>query len=260
MSQAVFNRYEKKYILPKEIYFELREKIKDRMVEDEYGLSTICNIYYDTADKELIRKSIDKPVYKEKLRIRSYGVPSETSKVFVEIKKKYNKIVNKRRISMPLDVAYRLVEEKDIDAFKGEDYQDKQILAELAFFLDKYDLEKSIYLAYDRIAMKCLTDDFRLTFDTNIRARFSDMGLEKGDTGNLLLPPDYHLMETKILGSTPMWFARIMSDLSVFPTSFSKYGNFYRRSIEKYRPIANLSHRLDNWKATSNKVALQMYL
>ena len=143
MSQAVFNRYEKKYILPKEIYFELREKIQDRMVEDEYGLSTICNIYYDTADKELIRKSIDKPVYKEKLRIRSYGVPKETSKVFVEIKKKYNKIVNKRRISMPLNAAYRLVEEKDIEAFQGEDYQDKQILAELAFFLGKYEQDNN---------------------------------------------------------------------------------------------------------------------
>ena len=123
MSQSVFNRYEKKYVIPKEIYFELREKIKDKMVEDEYGLSTICNIYYDTNNKELIRRSIDKPTYKEKLRIRSYGVPNEDTKVFIEIKKKYNKVVNKRRISLPLNSAYDLVERKIVPELQTDDYQ-----------------------------------------------------------------------------------------------------------------------------------------
>ena len=126
MAQTVFNRYEKKYILPKEIYFELRERIQDKMIEDEYGLSTICNIYYDTSNKELIRKSIDKPIYKEKLRIRSYGVPKRNSKVFVEIKKKYNKVVNKRRISLKLSDAYNLVENNVLPEIK-DDYQNKQV-------------------------------------------------------------------------------------------------------------------------------------
>ena len=259
MSQSVFNRYEKKYVIPKEIYFELREKIKDKMVEDEYGLSTICNIYYDTNNKELIRRSIDKPTYKEKLRIRSYGVPNEDTKVFIEIKKKYNKVVNKRRISLPLNSAYDLVERKIVPELQTDDYQNKQILSELEFFLNKYNLEKSIYLAYDRIAMKCLCEDFRLTFDSNIRARYENMELEYGDSGSNLLPQDYYLMETKVLGSTPIWFSKIMSDLSLFPTSFSKYGNFYRRSIEKYSPLTNLSHRLDNWESTLNSAVLQMY-
>ena len=135
----------------------------------------------------------------------------------------------------------------------------KQILSELEFFLNKYNLEKSIYLAYDRIAMKCLCEDFRLTFDSNIRARYENMELEYGDSGSNLLPQDYYLMETKVLGSTPIWFSKIMSDLSLFPTSFSKYGNFYRRSIEKYSPLTNLSHRLDNWESTLNSAVLQMY-
>ena len=259
MAQSVFNRIEKKYILPKEIYLELRERIKDRMIEDEYGLSTICNIYYDTENKSLIRRSIDKPIYKEKLRLRSYGIPNGDSKVFIEIKKKYNKIVNKRRISLKLNEAYDLIENKIMPDVDDNDYQKKQILAELSFFLEQYDLEKSIYLAYDRVAMKCLTDDFRLTFDSNIRARYKDMELENGDDGNLLLPKDYYLMETKVLGATPMWFSQIMSELSIFPTSFSKYGNFYRRNIERYTPIAHLSHRLDNWETVDNSYVLQAY-
>ena len=259
MSQSVFNRYEKKYIIPKEIYFDLRDRIKERMIEDEYGLSTICNIYYDTNNKELIRKSIDKPIYKEKLRIRSYGVPNQEDKVFIEIKKKYNKIVNKRRIALPLNSAYDLVERKIIPEIQDDEYQSKQILSELEFFLNQYDLEKSIYLAYDRIAMKCLSEDFRLTFDSNIRARYENMELENGDMGSNLLPADYYLMETKVLGSTPIWFSKIMSELSLFPTSFSKYGNFYRRSIERYTPLTNLSHRIDNWEAISNSAILKMY-
>ena len=258
MAQTVFNRYEKKYILPKEIYFELRERIQDKMIEDEYGLSTICNIYYDTSNKELIRKSIDKPIYKEKLRIRSYGVPKRNSKVFVEIKKKYNKVVNKRRISLKLSDAYNLVENNVLPEIK-DDYQNKQILSELEFFINQYDLEKSIYLAYDRIAMKCLTEDFRLTFDSNIRSRYVDMELEKGDDGNLLLPSNYYLMETKVMGATPLWFSKIMSDLAIFPTSFSKYGNFYRRNIERYTPIAHLNHCIDNWQSAISSEILQSY-
>ena len=258
MAQSVFNRIEKKYILPKDIYLELRERMKDRFEEDEYGLSTICNIYYDTSDKELIRKSIDKPLYKEKLRIRSYGVPNRESKVFVEIKKKYNKVVNKRRIALKLPDAYNLVENLSIPEF--DDYQNRQIVSEIEFFLKQYNLEKSIYLAYDRIAMRCLVEDFRVTFDTNIRSRYTDMELEKGDTGNYLLPMDYYLMETKVMGATPLWFSKIMSDLSIYPTSFSKYGNFYRRSIERYTPIETLNHRIDNWDhVLSNSVLSQSY-
>lgn len=258
MSNAVFNRYEKKYILPKEIYLEIRERIQERCYEDEYGWSTICNIYYDTPNKELIRKSIEKPKYKEKLRIRSYGIPDENTKVFVEIKKKYNKVVNKRRISLLLGDAYNLVEHGILPEIDPEHYQQRQILAELDFFRKQYSLEKSIYLAYDRIALKCKTDDFRLTFDTNIRARYTNMELEYGDEGNLLLPPDYYLMETKIMGSTPMWFSAIMSELSVFPTTFSKYGNFYRRSLEAYTPIASLKHRLGNWQSQAIRPAFKM--
>ena len=258
MAKTVFNRYEKKYIIPKEIYLELRERIKDRIVEDEYGLSTICNIYYDTYDKGLIRKSIDKPIYKEKLRIRSYGVPNQDSKVFVEIKKKYNKVVNKRRISLKLSDAYDLVE-KGVLPEINDDYHNRQILSELEFFLKQYELEKSIYLAYDRIAMKSLTEDFRLTFDSNIRSRYIDMELEKGEKGNLLLPTNYYLMETKVMGATPLWFSKIISDLAIFPTSFSKYGNFYRRNIERYTPIAHLSHRIDNWQSAISNEILQSY-
>lgn len=110
MAQAVFNRYEKKYLMTEPVYQELRKRLRSYMEEDEYGLHTICNIYYDTPDSELIRRSIEKPVYKEKLRLRSYGIPDLDGQVFLEIKKKYKKVVNKRRVILTLQEAYDYVE------------------------------------------------------------------------------------------------------------------------------------------------------
>ena len=82
MSQLVFNRYEKKYLMPESVYLALCERLKEQMSVDQYGLTTICNLYYDTPDDLLIRRSIERPKYKEKLRLRSYGIPEKDSVVF----------------------------------------------------------------------------------------------------------------------------------------------------------------------------------
>ena len=145
MSQLVFNRYEKKYLIPEPIYLMLREQLKEHMIMEQHGISTICNIYYDTLDDLLIRRSIEHPKYKEKLRLRSYGIPQKDSRVFLEIKKKYGRIVNKRRIELPLEEAY------DYLNLGIRPYNDSQILREIDFFLQRYSLKPKLYLAYDRI-------------------------------------------------------------------------------------------------------------
>ena len=49
----------------------------------------IYNIYYDTDNSDVIRHSISKPYYKEKLRLRSYYIPNNSNdKVFLELKRK----------------------------------------------------------------------------------------------------------------------------------------------------------------------------
>lgn len=242
MAKTVFNRYEKKYILSGEIYQELRKALSKYMTQDEYGQHTICNIYYDTKDALLIRRSIEKPVYKEKLRLRSYGIPTLDSKVFLEMKKKYNKVVNKRRIEMTLREAYDYIER----GIRPE--KDNQILKEMDFFLERYTLEKGLYLAYDRVALFGNEDpDFRVTFDTNVRSRREYMGLENGDFGNLLFPRGYYLMESKVMGSTPLWFTNILSDLKIYPTSFSKYGNFHKMDLGEFDFDNIMVHREENW-------------
>ena len=107
MANEIFNRVEKKYLLNEEQYHNLIILINEYMDHDKFYKSTICNIYFDTDDYELVRTSIEKPIYKEKLRLRSYNVPSLDDEVFFEIKKKYNSIVNKRRITLSLKDYYK---------------------------------------------------------------------------------------------------------------------------------------------------------
>lgn len=215
------------------------------------------NIYYDTWDDRLISASIEKPVYKEKLRVRSYGVPGLNESVFVEIKKKYNGVVNKRRTSMKLEDAYGYMDGKiSMDSIM-DDYPEinRQVLREIDFFKNHYKIVPKVYISYDRIAYFEKDDgDFRVTFDTNITTRRKDVRLEDGSFGEQLLPADSYLMEIKVSGAVPMWFAKIISGLNIYPASFSKYGTEYK----KYMSAGNTSGTIRERK--EEELCLNQYL
>ena len=227
-ANETFKRVEKKYLLTREKYNELRKELGDRIVEDEYGLSSICNVYYDTDDYRLIRDSIEKPKYKEKLRVRSYGTPKGDTKVFLELKKKYDGIVYKRRVSMPLDQAKDYLRNGVWPTAKVN----QQILKEIDYFQQMYRSAPKMYLAYDRIATYGAEDhNLRITFDQKIRYRQDDVDLAMGDAGRLLLKNDEVLMEIKVGGAYPLWLSEILNRLEIYPTSFSKYGNIYKELL-----------------------------
>lgn len=233
MAQTVFNRVEKKFLLSEEKYYKIWDDLMNYMEVDEYGKHTICNLYYDTPQDYLIRNSIEKPIYKEKLRVRSYGIPTLNDTVFLEIKKKYKGIVNKRRILLPLDVTYGYLH------YNVRPPEKSQILNELDFFTSRYELVPKLFLAYERIALFGKEDnEFRVTFDMNIRSRSEYPFLEMGDHGELLLENNMYLMEVKITNSTPLWFSKLLSKYSLVNSSFSKYGNVYKKQqTEKTKKI-----------------------
>lgn len=228
MIQKVFNRYEKKYMLTRQQYEAIRQRMEPYMEKDQYGLHTIRNIYYDTEDDELIRTSLEKPKYKEKFRVRCYGEPNAESDYFLEIKKKYKGIINKRRIVMKPQEAKAYLE-------NGEKPREQsQIFREVDYVWNHYQLIPKIYLAYDRIALFGKEDaEFRVTFDQNIRSRDFALTLEKDTETTKLLKDGYYLMEVKISNAMPLWFVKILTELEIRSTSFSKYGNVYRRNLEK---------------------------
>ena len=229
---CTFKRYEKKYLLTEEQRKALMERLSGKAEIDSYGLTTICNVYYDTEDFYLIRESLEKPDYKEKFRVRAYGTPDKNSSVFLEIKKKYDGVVYKRRIFLPYSEAMNYFE----NGVRPQN--ESQIFKEIDRFLSFYGAKPRVYLAYDRIAMLGAEDkEIRITLDSNIRSRFYNLDLAKGDYGERLLPEGTYLMEIKVAGAMPLWLAHILSDLDIKPVSFSKYGSVYKRKIAESKRI-----------------------
>ena len=221
-----FKRYEKKYRLTTAQRAEFIRRVQPFMRPDDYGTYTIGSLYLDTPDFRLIRASLEKPVYKEKLRLRSYGVPQAEDTVFLELKKKFKGVVYKRRTEMPLAQAAAYLRDGTPPA------KTDQIFREIDFTMRRLEPAPRVYLAYDRTAYAGRRDDrLRITFDTCIRWRTDPLDLSAGDGGRLLLGPDDVLMEIKIPDAMPLWLVRALTDMGLFPASFSKYGTCYARYL-----------------------------
>lgn len=244
MAIKSFKRYEKKYLLTQSQYDELIKRLSEYMNPDEYCKDgknySIYNIYYDTDDNKVIRHSISKPYYKEKLRLRSYSIPkSSNDKVFLEIKKKINGVVNKRRVVLTLGEAYKFLELRIRP--ERSDYMSNQVLNEIEYYLDNNKVTPKVYISYSRKAYFCKSDkNFRLTFDSNIITRRDYLFLEAGSFGEELLEKGQYLMEVKILGAIPLWLVGILSELEIYSTKFSKYGNEYMRYCSRKNNISEI--------------------
>ena len=235
MAIEVFNRHEQKYLLDEDTFQKVIEVMDEYMMPDKYNVNhkpyTISNIYFDTEDDYLIRTSLSKPNYKEKLRLRSYGVPSNDSKVFLEIKKKFNDIVNKRRTVLKLSEAYNFISSGKPPELK--EYMNTQVLKEIEYFLQVYRLKPKVYLAYDRIAyFEKDNNDLRISFDKNIRTRRYDVALEDGDYGEALLPDGVYLMEVKTSKAMPLWLTDMLAKYNIKKRSFSKYGTEFIHQLQ----------------------------
>lgn len=221
---TVMQRYEMKYILTERQTAFLLERMQGHMEPDAYGLTTIASLYYDTPDKRLIRASLEKPEFKEKLRVRSYGPATDDSPVFVELKRKADGIVYKRRIRSTLPQAERFLRgEPTWDA-------DGQIGRELVYFRDYYRrLVPTCLILYDRTAYYEPDGDLRLTIDRNPRYRTDDLRFRDLNDGTPLLAPGETILEIKVQDAIPLWLVRILNEGGIRLGSFSKYGEAYRR-------------------------------
>jgi SPX domain protein involved in polyphosphate accumulation len=201
---------------------------------------TISNVYYDTDNSSIIRNSLSKPYYKEKLRLRSYSVINVPSSiVFLELKKKIGGIVNKRRAVLALSEANYFLEHGIRP--QNMDYLNEQVLNEISYFLKNNAVKPAAYISYDRKALFSKSDSqFRITFVHNIITRREYVSLEKGRFGEYLLPPNQYLMEVKVAAAFPMWLANLLSENQIYQTSYSKYGNEYKQTLLKNQNGYNL--------------------
>ncbi len=223
-TNAIFERRELKFLVSAEQREALERAFDEYMIPDPHGESTICNVYYDTEDYRLIRASLEKPVYKEKLRLRSYGPAAPGDAVFLELKKKYKGVVYKRRVSLPLETA------EDYFAGRGQLPDLGQIGREIEYFHRFYGvLRPMVYLCYDRTAYYARDDhDLRVTFDRNIGWRQEAVRLAAPAGGRRLLAPDMSLMEIKAAAAIPLWLVALLSRYGIRQATFSKYGEAYK--------------------------------
>jgi len=225
----VFMRYEKKYLLDEGQLQKFLKKVEPYLRVDDYGKTTIMSLYYDTPHYDLIRRSLDQPAFKEKFRVRSYGVPEDKDHpLFLELKKKYKGIVYKRRFSLPYEEAICYLADGSL---KGER---TQIIQEIDYARSFYQLEPKMMVIVDRTAY-CSKhkDGVRMTIDEHIRARENHFDFSYGDSGTEMFEKPKYLIELKVEGAFPMWLTNILTTLEIYPVKFSKYGMFYRKKLSE---------------------------
>lgn len=246
MIQTIFKRTETKYLLTEKQVQELLDIIEPYLSQDRYFKGTNMSVYFDTDERWLGIHSLEKPMYKEKIRVRSYGVPkSLDDMVFIEIKKKFDGVGYKRRVPIKLSDFYDFCENREAE-YIGDDgslraYIDKddvetftdnpQIEEEVRYCFRFYHLRPALFLAYDRTSYVDRDDPtFRLTFDRKVRSRETDLRLEAGDSGDLYFgKKDMVVMEIKSAECYPKWFVDAISRLKIYPASFSKYGRVLQK-------------------------------
>ena len=225
MTVSVMQRYEMKYIMDPDQTEHLVRNLEGRMCPDEYGLSSIASLYYDTPDSRLIRTSLEKPAFKEKLRLRSYGLADAGSPVYLEIKRKYDGIVYKRRVCTTIPGAARFMAGEDV-------LGDGQIARELEYFRDYYrELVPKCLIIYDREAFYEPGGDLRLTIDRAPRYRTEELSLSRSLKGTPLLEEGKSILEIKVQGAMPLWLTSILCEGRIYQSSFSKYGEAYKKEL-----------------------------
>ena len=241
--QAVFKRYEIKYMVTAEQKARILKAMEPYMEMDKFGRSTVRNIYFDTDDFVLARHSIARPDFKEKLRIRSYSKADADSTVFVELKRKFDRVVYKRRVGLrEADAVKWMAGSKDPSVIHNLAAEAPQVTSEIEYFKSIYcGLRPVLYLSYDREAYRMKSGaaaadggaDFRITFDCNILCRENDLTLRSEAYGRSMLKEGMFLMELKCPGAIPMWMIRVLSEENLYKTSFSKYGTAYCSFMEE---------------------------
>ena len=225
---VVMKRYELKYILTPEQTDYFIGRISGHMRPDRFGLTSIASLYYDTPNYRLIRASVEKPPFKEKIRLRSYGIATDDSPVFLELKRKFDGVVYKRRVQTTIPMVKRFFD------CEGDVCAPGQINREITYFRDFYGtLVPACLIICDRTAYYEPEGDLRLTIDRDPRYRTSDLDLRVSMDGVSLLPAGYTVLEVKVQEAIPLWLCEILSSGKIYKASFSKYGTAYKQQLQK---------------------------
>jgi SPX domain protein involved in polyphosphate accumulation len=222
MIKKTFKRVEQKYLLTEEKYLAIQSMIEQYFLQDKYYFSKIYNLYFDNDNFDSIINSLEKPLYKSKIRLRSYGEAKQDEYLFLEMKQKYEGTVYKRRLNLTL---------KEFEDYINKGIfpkKKKQIMKEIDYQIKYHHLHPAIFVAYDRYSYYSKDDEnFRITFDYNLRGRLKNLKLKDNKDNQPYFEENMYIMEVKSLSGLPLWFSKELSKQQIYPCSFSKVGNIY---------------------------------
>ena len=241
-----FKRVEDKYFITAEQMQEIIEECSERMKEDFYFKYRVHSIYYDSINSDLIIRSLLKPEYKMKLRLRCYGEATGHSPVFFETKKKYGNIVYKRRFELDEQEAYDYVDYGIMHHVKNNTAD------EIDYMMKYYNLKPVVRISYDRQCYSAVKEaDVRITFDSNVKYELNPESLK--EEGNEKELPLGIIMEVKAMDRYPMWLVKILSEKKLYKQSSSKYGMIYANNFETMSPKV---HAAQGYHMTQQEVKL----
>ncbi|MUV37624.1 hypothetical protein JNUCC1_01430 [Lentibacillus sp. JNUCC-1] len=227
MAIEIFKRKEQKYLITREQYKALVKQIQPNMRPDKFGVDgryTVSSLYFESRDYKIYFETKNKLRYRQKLRLRIYNDADLNSTAFFEVKQKHKKVVNKRRMLLPLSEAYRYLSAEQNDHLEEFETTNLQVLREIDYFRHLYELEPGMVVSYDRHALHGLYDEnLRMTFDMNLRCRDEDLQLEHGPYGANFIDPNLIVLEVKVDDSVPLWLVRILQALNCEQKSASKF-------------------------------------
>lgn len=223
----IFCRREQKYLITKEQYGQLIEELSTRMRSDKNGKEgkyTVASLYFENDEKQIYFETKNKLKYRQKLRLRVYGETDLDGIAFFEVKQKHQNVINKRRLTIPLAEAYRYLREGKQSDLSQFHVSNQQVLKEIDYFINYYQLSPKMIVSYDRHAMHGTEDEnLRITFDFNLRCRKEDLQLEHGTYGKHFIDPNLVIVEVKVDHSVPLWLARSLQKIHCEQRSASKF-------------------------------------
>ena len=226
MPIEIFSRREQKYLITQWQYLQLVENILPYMRPDKYGVEgrySVTSLYFDNDDQDIYFETKNKLKYRQKLRLRVYDDTDRNGTAFFEVKQKHNKVVNKRRLVMPLSEAYRYLN-NDAEELSSYETSNGQVLKEIDHFKRFYDLQPEMIVSYNRHAFHGVTDpELRITFDLDLKCRNEDLALENGSYGHNFIDENLVVLEVKVNDSVPLWLTRHLQDLDCEQRSASKF-------------------------------------
>lgn len=227
MAIEIFTRKEQKYLISLEQYHELVKRMSPYMRSDKYGVDgryTVTSLYFESPHHHIYFETKNKLKFRQKLRLRVYDHTDLTGNAFFEVKQKHKKVVNKRRMVLPLREAYRYLKNDATSSIETYITSNTQVFKEIDHFRQLYELYPEMIISYDRHALHAILDpELRVTFDFNLRCRNDDLLLEHGPHGEYFIDENLVVLEVKVNHSVPLWLTRMLQELACEQRSASKY-------------------------------------